>query len=162
MPAFSRTWTPSAAAARTDSAARVAASPRVADSPCVRSTMPTRWPARTALASVPPHVSSTSSRCAAMASRSTRSSLITECLNGIEFSRAGGGGEAENQADEDRRDRSDRRRQKGHGRVEREQTLQEFSRTQAQQDADDAPQQRERGHFHEKLPHDPSPFRSQR
>src|SRR2546430_252454 len=33
--------------------------------------MPTRWPALTALASVPPQVNSTSSRWAAMASKST-------------------------------------------------------------------------------------------
>src|SRR5881409_1240601 len=71
-PALSRTCTPSARVARSASAARVVASPRVPVSPWVKSMIPTRWPARTALASVPPQVSSTSSRWAAIARRSTR------------------------------------------------------------------------------------------
>src|SRR6266566_1365164 len=70
-PALSRTCTPSARAARSASAARVAASPRVPVSPWVRSMIPTRCPARTALARVPPQVSSASSRCAAIARTST-------------------------------------------------------------------------------------------
>src|SRR6266513_2947451 len=70
-PALSRTCTPSTPAARSASAARVAASPRVPVSPWVKSRIPTRWPARTALASVPPQVSSASSRWAATARRST-------------------------------------------------------------------------------------------
>src|SRR5690242_15857677 len=70
-PALRRSVTPSSLAARSASAARVAASPRVPLSPCVRSRMPTWCPALTAWASVPPHVSSTSSRWAAMASKST-------------------------------------------------------------------------------------------
>src|SRR5256886_1808293 len=71
-PALSRACTPSARVARSASAARVVASPRVPVSPWVKSMIPTRWPARTALASVPPQVSSTSSRWAAIARRSTR------------------------------------------------------------------------------------------
>ena len=53
------------------SSARSSAVPRVPLSPAVRSRMPVRYPASTARSRVPAQVSSTSSRWAAMASRST-------------------------------------------------------------------------------------------
>ena len=49
------------------SAARSSAEPRVPASPCVRSRIAVRQPSAFILSSVPPHVCSTSSRCAAMA-----------------------------------------------------------------------------------------------
>src|SRR5467141_1311677 len=159
--ALSRSATPSVCAARSASAARVAASPRVPISPCVRSRMPTRCPARTARASVPPQVSSTSSRCAAIASKST-CSLIPECLDWIELRRACRGCNAEDQADEDRCGGRNRCRHDGYRRAEREQPLQDFTHAYPQRDTDDAAQQRQGGCLDQELPQDRSARRAER
>ncbi len=58
-------------AATDASLARICADPRLPISPWVRSRMPVVCPWRASLAMVPPQVSSTSSRCAAIASTST-------------------------------------------------------------------------------------------
>src|SRR6478672_504951 len=68
---LSRNSAPRICAAFCASASRIFASPRVPISPCVRSTMPNRLPAALARTSVPAHVSSMSSGCAAMARMST-------------------------------------------------------------------------------------------
>src|SRR6266481_8213399 len=152
MSALSRSTTPSVLAARSASAARVAASPRVPISPWVRSTIPTRWPAVAALASVPPHVSSTSSRCAAMARRSTvRPSFIPQRLYRIQLRCPRRGRNAEHEPDENRRRGGDRRRHDGNRRAEREQALQRLADANPQRDADDAAQQRQRGGFDQEL-----------
>src|SRR5258708_32889078 len=120
--ALSRTATPSVRAARSASAARVAASPLVPISPCVRSPIPTRWPALAALASVPPHVSSTSSRCAAIASSSTWS-LIPQRFHRIELCLTRRARDAAYEPDPDRCGGGDRRRHDRNRRTEGEQPL---------------------------------------
>src|SRR5690242_17939054 len=135
-PAFSRTWTPSTCAARSASAARIAASPRVPISPCVRSTMPTRAFCAV-LASVPPQVSSTSSRWAAMARRST-TSLITQRLHGIEFRGTLRRQHAKYQSDQYRHQTGDQGTPDRHTGVEVQDQLDDLSEDQADEDADEA------------------------
>src|SRR6266516_612256 len=160
--ALSRRCTPSARAARSASAARVPASPRVPVSPCVRSRMPTRWPACAAFASVPPHVSSTSSRCAAIASKSTRWSLIAEGLHRIQPRRPVGGHDADDPADENRHEGRDRGAPQRHGRREAQQRLEQLARGEAEHDADHAAYERERRGLDEELPQDFPPRRPHR
>src|SRR5256884_675422 len=150
-----RRWcTPSARAARSASAARVPASPRVPVSPCVKSRMPTRWPACAAFASVPPPVSSTSSRCAAIANKSTRCSLIAEGLHRIESRRPVGGHDTEDHADEDGDEGRDGGAPQRDGRREAEQRLEDFARGETEYDADHAAHERERRGLDEELPQD--------
>src|SRR5256886_7609558 len=129
-------------------------SPRVPVSPCVKSRMPTRWPACAAFASVPPHVSSTSSRCAAIANKSTGCSLIAEGLHRIESRRPVGGHDTEDHADE----AGDAGRNSGapqrDGRREAQQRLEDFARGETEYDADQAAHERERRGLDEELPQD--------
>src|SRR5437870_659623 len=182
-PALSRTCTPSARVACSASAARVVASPRVPVSPCVRSRMPTRWPARTALASVPPHVSSTSSRCAAIARRSTgwftnglralretageggrgpSPSFVSQRFDRIQPRRPVGGHDADDHSDRDRDDSRHGGAPQRDGRREAQQRLEDFARGETEHDADHAAHERESGGLDEKLPQDFPAGRSHR
>src|SRR5579884_1207777 len=67
MSSACRQLTPRIFAASAASAARSSAEPRVPASPCVRSRMAVRHPSAFIFRRVPPHVCSTSSRCAATA-----------------------------------------------------------------------------------------------
>src|SRR5262245_22467739 len=123
--------------------------------------MPTRWPALTAFASVPPQVSSTSSRCAAMASRSTYS-LIAQRFDRIELRCARGRGDAEHEAHENRGDGRDGRGDDGDRGAEREQPLQHLADADPEDDADDPAEQREGRGFDQELPQDGAARRTQR
>src|SRR5213594_1720093 len=161
-PTLSRTCTPSVRAARSASAARRPASPRVPVSPWVKSTMPTRWPARTAFASVPPQVSSASSRWAAIARRSTCWLFISQRLHGIEPRRPCCRGDPEHEPDRDRHDRGDRGAPHRHRGTEVEQSLQDLPGADPHDDAEDAAHQGQGRRLHEELPQDVAARRAHR